>query len=300
MLKNSLNYVYDMYLTLNTFNTLRMNKAVKTLTSFHFKNFISYIINNFYTISKVKNYKIVLDSSLDEELYAVYDYNRVIFFNVIMFILNNTTNLTDEKTLTIHVAHDYFSDNSGSYYKLSFHFNDANPLISYEIINEMLESLKTMELKNIDTEKFNMFDLGLILSYYIVTTEYFSDFIIKPSSKDSNSTIIEFNIFAIRKENNSSGPRAPKSTPGILKGIKTFSKLFKKPIYNFEQTYYDRVFDKVYKPTKPVNTEANLKHSTSVKIGKNNTSKDVTAKIPRHSDVNQKYDLGEEDLSKHL
>lgn len=260
LLKNSLNYIYDMYLTLNTFNCLRMSKINKRLTSLNFEYFVNYMINYFYPISKIKNFKIELESDLEGEVYAIYDYYRVIFFNVIIFILNNTRDSKNEKTLTISVKHHIFTENQGSYYKAIFSFTDESPYIPYNLLSEVLNSLRNTELNSITLEKYKLIDFGLIVSFYIANTVYNSEFNINTLPNTHNHMIIVNILASNTKEsnmnvNNNTNMQGNMQLSQISMQNNTIrsivaTKVFKKPKTIIEEAYYNKILQKLYKENK--------------------------------------------------
>jgi hypothetical protein len=252
LLKNNLNYIYDMYLTLNTFQSLKMCKINKCQTNINFENFVNYMINYFYPISKVKNYKIEVKSDLEGEVYAIYDYYRVIFFNIIIFILNNSRDMSKEKTLTISVKHHIFTENQGSYYKAIFSFKDESPYIPYNLLNELLNSLKNTEINKINLENYKIIDFGLLVSFYIANTIYNSEFMINTIPNTHNHMII-VNILAYNTSNlkdTSQDEEVKLQEPNIqLNSIKSniASKIFKKPKTYIEENYYNKILLKMYR-----------------------------------------------------
>ena len=236
-----------MYLTLNNFNCLRMSKINKRLTNLNFEYFVNYMINYFYPISKIKNFKIELKSDLEGEVYAIYDYYRVIFFNVIFFILNNTRDLKKEKTLTISVKHHIFTENQGSYYKAIFSFTDDSPYIPYNLLNELLNSLKNTELNNITLEKYKLIDFGLIVSFYIANTVYNSEFNVN-TLPNSNNHLIVVNILASNTKESNQQTNMQLSQISMQNTIRSIvvTKIFKKPKTMIEELYYNKILAKLY------------------------------------------------------
>jgi hypothetical protein len=292
MHKNSLNYVYDMYLTLNTFNALRMNKTDKSLTCFHFKNFVSYMVQNFYIIAKAKNFKIEENiPNINDEIYAIYDYCRVIFFNVIMFILNNSKGNREERILSIGVKQVKFADNAGSFYQATIRFMDQNPVISYSVIADMLKSLNNFELRNIDIDKFNMLDIGLILSFYIVNVIYSREFVIKTNAS-MHEISFDFYASGVKNANNEISTGTPTSSCRILT-----SKIFRKPLSIFEKAYYDKIIDKIYNNKKNKYYVHNKFTNNRCSLTNNKTGQ-LSKKISFPSDY--PYDDGNDDSCKYI
>jgi len=282
------------------------------------------MINYFYPISKIKNFKIELKSDLEGEVYAIYDYYRVIFFNVIIFILNNTRDSKNEKTLTISVKHHIFTENQGSYYKAIFSFVDESPYIPYNLLNEVLQSLKNTELNSITLEKYKLIDFGLLVSFYIANTVYNSEFTIN-TLPNSNNHMIVVNILASNtKESNQQG-NIQLSQASMQNTIRSMvvTKIFKKPKTAIEEIYYNQILAKLYKENKACGVLEKTLNNNGIKnnqdklkktvIKRTTTSLAVTKKIEgintkeKITKIKKKglqkdaiYDDGSNDACKHL
>jgi len=209
------------------------------------------MINYFYPISKIKNFKIELKSDLVGEVYAIYDYYRVIFFNVIIFILNNTRDSKKEKTLTISVKHHIFTENQGSYYKAIFSFTDESPYVPYNLLNEVLQSLKNTELNSITLEKYKLIDFGLLVSFYIANTFYNSEFTVNTLPNCHNHMIVVNILASNAKETNQQGNMqlTQASMQNTIRSM-VVTKVFKKPKTSIEEIYYNKILAKLYKNKK--------------------------------------------------
>ncbi len=289
LLKNNLNYIYDMYLTLNTFNCLRMSKINKRLTNLNFEYFVNYMINYFYPISKIKNFKIELKSDLEGEVYAIYDYYRVIFFNVIIFILNNTRDSKKEKTLTISVKHHIFTENQGSYYKAIFSFTDESPYIPYNLLNEVLISIKNTELNSISLEKYKLIDFGLLVSFYIANTVYNSEFNVITIPNTNNHMIVVNILASNAKETNQQGNMqlSQASMQNTFRSM-VVTKIFKKPKTPIEEIYYNKILSKLYRENK---FNGGLEGITNTNL-KNNQEKLKNTVIRKTSTITNNKKMG--------
>jgi hypothetical protein len=235
--KSSLNYVYDMYLTVNTFNSLRVNKMQKTTTQFNFEKLMRYLISYLSPLLKQKNVKIDFNSESDGEILAVYDYYRVIFVNIILFVLNNFRAQDYEAVLNINVSHVSFTDEGENVYEVTIDFHDVDPLIDYNKVAEMLSNFKLTEMKTSCIQKFKILDIGIVTSYFIITYVYNSEF--KVSSKDGNNQI----SFLISNHGTQTAT-----------DDKNFARKFE-----LEEKYYNKIMEKVYKTKRsiPVNRLSN-------------------------------------------
>jgi hypothetical protein len=235
--KSSLNYVYDMYLTVTTFNSLRVNKMQKTITQFNFEKLMRYLIIYLSPLLKQKNVKIDFNSESDGQIVAIYDYYRVIFVNIILFVLNNFRAQDYEAVLNINVSHVSFTDEGENVYEVTIDFQDFDPLIDYNKVAEMLSNFKLTEMKTSCIQKFKILDIGIVTSYFIITYVYNSEF--KVSSKDGNNQI----SFLISNH-----------------GTQTDTEdknLYKK--FELEEKYYNKIMEKVYKTKRspPINRPSN-------------------------------------------
>jgi hypothetical protein len=254
LLKNSINYIYDMYLTVNILNSLSVNIIHTKLTQFHFENLIRYFISYFSPLLKIKNLRIDLFSEIDGEINAIYDYYRVIFFNVILFIINNIETKTTEQVLQINVMHVRFSDEGSSFYEVTFNLHDENPKIPYPLVDQILSTFMTTELRNTCIEKYKIIDIGLVVSSMIVNIVYNSE--LKFTSVGSNQHKITFLIH---------------NHGGNSENI-SFHKNFTRKKFEVEEKYYnkitERVFKKSYTPVKEhheTNVKSFVKKNTAVR-----------------------------------
>lgn len=256
LLKNSMNYIYDMNLTINILNSLSVNIINTKLTQFHFENLIRYFISYFSPLLKVKNLRIDLFSEIDGEINAIYDYYRVIFFNVILFIINNIETKSTEQILQINVMHVRFSDEGSSFYEVTFNIHDENPKIPYPLVDQILSTFITTELRNTCIEKYKIVDIGLVVSSIIVNIVYNSE--LKFSSVGSNQHKITFLIH---------------NHGGCSEEI-SFHKNFNRKKFEVEEKYYNKITERVFKKnslSKPVklhnesNVKSFMKKNTTVK-----------------------------------
>lgn len=195
LMKYQYNYIYDMYLTLLTFNSLKENILNKDIYDFHITNLLYYIVNNFTLLSKMKRFKIEVKSQVENEIQCCYEPIRVCIFNVLLFILNNS-NYEKEKHLEVNIKHDKFGKGIMSFYKLYFKFSDPNPIIKYSQLNELFNKLKTTDISNLDYDLLKLLDIGLITTFYIVSKIFNSEEITIISNKESHNVTIIITFFA--------------------------------------------------------------------------------------------------------
>ena len=97
------NYIYDLILNNYVFTSFIENKEIKDIRKFNFDKFLYYMFNYLTPIAKINNF-IIVDKNSSKEVEANYTYIRVILFNCIMFILNNSK-AQKSKTLEIRMKH---------------------------------------------------------------------------------------------------------------------------------------------------------------------------------------------------
>ena len=161
------NYIYDLILTNYVFTSFIENKEIKDIRRFNFDNFLNYMVNYLTPIAKINNFTIVVKNSLKEEVEANYTYIRVILFNCIMFILNNSKD-QKSKTLEIRMKHVKFQKLNENYYSLIFQFNQTHTYHSYKNLNIFFSQFDEAKFKNIDPQQINdTIDLGLFVVFLI-------------------------------------------------------------------------------------------------------------------------------------
>lgn len=232
--KYSLNYVYDLYLTISAFKMLKSGLKNKKVSDFHFKYFLNYIVNYFYMPCRIRNWKIELNNELDKEVIASYEYLRTLIFNLLFFIVNNSRDEGD-KVVEISIKHDKFTVNdAGSFYKLTFKFVDHMPRINYHTdLVQLFTILKKTPIHKLDPKIFEIFDLGIITSFYIAQ-EIDEDIKITKLSDDSK-VMISTLFFANLKERGGFNEE---------KDNKVFTK---KSNFEIEEKYYKQILMKLYK-----------------------------------------------------
>jgi CheY-like chemotaxis protein len=266
LIKYQLNFVYDMYLSLLVFNSIKDNTLIKETYDFNITNFLHYIVNNFTLLSKMKRFKIEVKSQLESEIQGYYELIRVCVFNILLFIINNS-NYEKEKHLEVHIKHDKFvGGGTMSYYKLYFKFSDQNPIIKYTQLIELFNKLKTNKINEIDVDILRLLDIGLITTFYIVNNIYNSELTIIPS-KDSSTITIIVTFFAELKAKNASStdvrPYNNNTTVQTNKNAKSIYpvKVFQKKTTNYvEDEAILKILGKVFKFKPQRDTDDETKH----------------------------------------
>ena len=196
------NYIYDLILTNYVFTSFIENKEIKDIRRFNFDNFLNYMVNYLTPIAKINNFTIVVKNSL-KEVEANYTYIRVILFNCIMFILNNSKD-QKSKTLEIRMKHVKFQKLNENYYSLIFQFNQTHTYHSYKNLNIFFSQFDEAKFKNIDPQQINdTIDLGLFVVFLINNIVFnFNESNIKNFEIKTNPNQILSSIFIPSSSNN--------------------------------------------------------------------------------------------------
>ena len=197
------NYIYDLILTNYVFTSFIENKEIKDIRRFNFDNFLNYMVNYLTPIAKINNFTIVVKNSLKEEVEANYTYIRVILFNCIMFILNNSKD-QKSKTLEIRMKHVKFQKLNENYYSLIFQFNQTHTYHSYKNLSIFFSQFDEAKFKNIDPQQINeTIDLGLFVVFLINNIVFnFNESNIKNFEIKTNPNQILSSIFIPSSSNN--------------------------------------------------------------------------------------------------
>lgn len=263
LMKYQLNFVYDMYLSLLVFNSIKDNNLSRETYDFNITNFLYYIVNNFTLLSKMKRFKIEVKSQLESEIQGYYELIRVCVFNILLFIINNS-NYEKEKHLEVHIKHDKFvGGGTMSYYKLYFKFSDQNPIIKYSQLNELFNKLKSNKINEIDIDVLRLLDIGLITTFYIVNNIYNSELTIIQQKDSANVTIIVTFFAELKAKNASSTDVRPYTNTQPNKNAKSIYpvKVFQKKMPNIiEDEAILKILAKVFKFKPQRDTDDEAKH----------------------------------------
>ena len=168
--KFSLNYIYDYNLTLTVFESLKICKFHNRLTKFSLINFLNYMILYLYIPSKKQISNVELNCRIKDDIVANYEYLRLIIFNFLSFIINNSqSNIPND--IRIFVEYENLSEIDGIF-KFSFEFNENSALISYDKIRSILESNDNLDCTSNQINKFKLLDVGVFVSYFIIVNVY--------------------------------------------------------------------------------------------------------------------------------
>ena len=172
----SANLITDLTLTNHLYNSFIGQKTLHDLRRMDFNNFLNYMVDYLSPFALKNNFKLKIKEYLNEkELVCNYIYIREIFFNIIMFITQNS-NDPKMKILSITPEHFYFGSgqDGGSFYQIKFNFNDSSPILDYNDLKEKLFDLYDYKvfLLNNPEENFNFINFNFKIPAIISDTQF--------------------------------------------------------------------------------------------------------------------------------
>ena len=199
----SLNFIYDLTSTNYIYNTFIEKKKITGYSKFNFGNFIKYLINYISVFALNKNFEIKNEIDKNEDVICNLSYLRAIFFNALLFIIENT-NDPKPKTIIIKRENIKYEYKKGNYEKLIFNFTDSRPILNYETIKHFFKHFNYhffLYQSPIDT--YNMINFGILVPFLITETQYnLNDPKIKQFNIETKGNNIEISIIVFFKELN--------------------------------------------------------------------------------------------------
>lgn len=282
--KYNIGFLFDTCLTLKAYNSL-MNKRLHTYDyKISIKEMIEYFSDYFLIPLRIKNLKLIFHNySNEDELVVNYTYFRTVFFNIILFIINNV-NIEKEDTLKKgydglntnissnslnYQTNNYFYNSTNNLisslskvievnirsekeissedYKIKFtiKYKDEKPKIEYADINSLLNSKnKCVDMNFKNLNRINVLDLGLISIYHILNRVYDNELLI--SSENSIHTLSFYLKGKFQKESLIPVGSTKNITTILLnENYPTFK--FREPHSKVFEEYYDKILQKIYK-----------------------------------------------------
>jgi hypothetical protein len=175
--KYSLNYIFDYYLTMTVFQSLKLGKYHTRLTKFNLISFLNYMVNYLYIPTKkfCPSTSIEVYCKVRDDIVANYEYIRLLVFNFLSFIITNTANnqsQSSQKEIKIYVEYDNLSESEGTF-KFCFEFSEPNAIIPYQKLKDLLEANKQLEVTPETIERFYKYmDVGLFVSFCVIKNIY--------------------------------------------------------------------------------------------------------------------------------
>jgi CheY-like chemotaxis protein len=119
-----------------------------------------------------KNFSIDINIDRKEDVICNLAYIRVIIFNILLFIIENS-NDQKMKTISIKREHVKYEYKKGNYDRLIFSFTDPRPALSYETLKLFFQHFNYhFFLRRNPIETYNLVNFGFLVPYLISETQY--------------------------------------------------------------------------------------------------------------------------------
>jgi len=246
MIKYSVHIIQNMFLTLAVYKSLKLHKILKENknTPFFIKDLIGTTTNLLYPLARMKEIKIDVEYSnsslFSNSIVASLNYYKVIFFNLLLFIINNISNSTKSKT-QVKISIDAEKLENIVTYKVLIHIttdNNDNLVINFRNLEELLNQ-NQLKFDSDEVKRFLVLDLGFYLSVYLIKFIFKEEFTLK--SDDLKNHEIIFNLQGVN---------------GNMV-IKPNSK------NQFDEIFYNRFLEKMYNKKIPQNKNQVIKIKVS-------------------------------------
>ena len=197
----SLNFIYDLASTNYIYNTFIQKKKITGYSKFNFSRLVYYLVNYISVFGLNKNFNINVEIDKNEDVICNLTYMRAIFFNILLFIIENT-NDPKLKTITIkreNVKYDY---KKGNYEKIIFNFTDSRPTLNYETLKYFFQHFNYhLFLVQSPIQTYNLFNLGFLVPCLISETQYnINDPKIKQFNIETKGYQVEVSIIVFFQE----------------------------------------------------------------------------------------------------
>lgn len=201
--RNDMNYIYDVYLSLEVFFSFKNGKYLDDLEIVNLDHFFSYYIEYIRPIALARGFEInyISHRAFNEKVEVHYIYLRALLFNVMLFIFENIEKEKGEKKLGFTVDPNSYGNNM-IYHQMNFSFIDDFSDFDYKKISNLLGEIKNLEIIDMEINKIQKIGLRLLLSNFICKN-VFSE-IELPNyftiEKQSNKLVIISGIFGISRK----------------------------------------------------------------------------------------------------
>ena len=168
----SVNFIYDLTTTNYIYNTFIEKKKLTELSRFNLENLLKYMANYLSVFGINKNFNIEIKIDKKEDVICNLAYMRVIIFNILLFIIENSNDQRN-KTITIKREHVKYEYKKGNYDKLIFTFSDPRPVLSYETLKFFFQHFNYhFFLRRNPIETYNLVNFGFLVPILISETQY--------------------------------------------------------------------------------------------------------------------------------
>lgn len=302
--KNNSNSLYDSFLTLKIFNQINSNKFFRpNYRITNFSNLIKYFDDLFFTLSQKNAINInsnlqgnqvnanfcnvsgnssnCLPNCSEEEYLVVYDYLRVVIFNLYLFNLNNVTETSKPRELLVNYIIEKTKNAESKEYDLCLRINlsmeNESPIIDFNDLNLLLQKLNPIKNPKNESAFIKHVDPRILVVYLISKIYYQTEFVCEREenvNKMSVGVLLQSKDFVKKQENlkqavasttsssnNNSGFNGSSSqilinnvsNNGIINGNylaaqpnKIIEKVFEEPKYHISEPYYVKLLNKTY------------------------------------------------------
>ena len=197
----SVNFIYDLTMTNYIYNTFIEKKKLIELSRFNLENLLKYMINYLSVFGINKNFNIEIKIDKKEDVICNLPYMRVIIFNILLFIIENSNDQRN-KTITIKREHVKYEYKKGNYEKLIFAFSDPRPAMSYETLKIFFQHFNYhFFLRRNPIETYNLLNFGFLVPNLISETQYnLNDNKIKQFKIETKGYNVEISIILFFQE----------------------------------------------------------------------------------------------------
>ena len=191
----SVNFIYDLTTTNYIYNTFIEKKKLTELSKFNLENLLKYMANYLCVFGLNKNFNIDINIDRKEDVICNIAYIRVIIFNILLFIIENS-NDQKNKTITIKRENVKYEYKKGNYDRLIFSFTDPRPVLSYETLKLFFQHFNYhFFLRRNPIETYNLVNFGFLVPYLISETQYnLNDNKIKQFRIETKGSNVEISI----------------------------------------------------------------------------------------------------------
>ena len=233
--KFNTNYIYDMYNTIRVYNALVYNRIYSPNHRISIPDYINYLRDYFYIHAKIKKFNIEFSNKVEDEVIVHYDYYRAIFFNLILFVLNNSMEENKEKYLKIKIYNPQLVKDNDYIIKLDISYIDDKPKIRYNTLANLLKSPCAVHSRQ-ELKKAGLVDIGILVVHYIANMVY--DNKLECTTDENNCHFINLTMKATKFTNEKNNhtvvkfkqPKTKISTEHynkILRNTKTHLRMFR-------------------------------------------------------------------------
>ena len=197
----SLNFIYDLTSSNFIYNTFIEKKKITGYSKFNLENLFKYLINYIGVFGLNKNFTINLEIDKNEDVICNLTYLRAIIFNILLFIIENSTD-QKPKTITIKRENVKYEYKKGNYEKIIFSFTDSRPTLSYETLKYFFKHFNYhLFLSRSPIETYNLINLGFLVPSLISETQYnLNDPKIKQFNIETKGYQVEISIIIFLQE----------------------------------------------------------------------------------------------------